>query len=161
MKVEKNKVVSFTYQLFNDDKELIEEATKDTPATYLHGAEGILPALADVMDGKEKGFDFELSVTPENGFGNYDENLVLKVSKKDFGDNPIEVGMEFALEGEDGDHKIFEIIAIEDEDVTLDGNHPFADENLHFKGSVVEIRDASDEEIAHGHAHHEGHEHHH
>lgn len=152
MKAEANKVVSFKYDVYDEDGTVLE-STGDEVAAYIFGTETILPGLEDAMADKEAGHAFEVAVTPETGFGEYDENLVVRVPKSNISADKLEVGMEFMAELE-GEQRIFEVVELEDENAILDGNHPYAGKNLTFKGQVTDVREATKEELDHGHVHH-------
>lgn len=154
MKAEANKVVAFKYEVYDEDGTVLE-TTGDEAAAYIFGSEAILPGLEAAMADKEAGHEFEVAVTPETGFGEYDEDLVVRVPKSNINAENLEVGMEFMAELE-GEQRIFEVVELEDENAILDGNHPYAGKNLKFKGQVIEVREATKEELEHGHVHHHG-----
>lgn len=160
MKIAKDTVVTVNYKLSDAQNNLIEEGTQ--PMVYLHGGyENTLPKIEEALDGQEAGFSIQLQVEPEDAFGDYDPEM-LKVEEKSRLPEPIEVGMQFegVAEGSDGETTIFTVTEIADDKVVLDGNHPLAGMALRFDLSVLEVRAASAEEIAHGHVHGE-HGHHH
>ena len=160
MKIAKNTVVTVHYKLSDAQGNLIEESSE--PMVYLHGDyENTLPAIEAALDGKEQGYQGQIQVEPEDAFGDYDPALV-KVEDRKRLPEPLEVGMQFegVAEGVDEEPTIFTVTDIADDKVVLDGNHPLAGMALRFDLSVVEVRAASDEEIAHGHVH-GAHGHHH
>jgi len=151
-KVEKNKVVSLEYTLRLDSGEVVDENPGD-PIVYLHGAGQLIPGLEKGMEGMKVGEEKEIVVPPEEAYGEIDENAIQEIPKSAFGDNPIEVGMKFYADFGEGHSVPFYIKEIKDESVVVDFNHPLAGETLHFHVKVVDIRDATEEEISHGHAH--------
>jgi len=162
MKIAKNTVVTVHYKLSDAQDNLIEESRE--PMVYLHGGyENTLPKIEEALEGKDVGFETSIQVEPDDAFGEYDASLV-KVEPRDRLPTPLEVGMQF--EGmpdgidEEEEALIFTVTDIADDKVVLDGNHPLAGMALRFALNVTEVRDASDEEIAHGHVH-GGHGHHH
>ncbi|MCD2515842.1 peptidylprolyl isomerase [Massilia sp. G4R7] len=160
MKIAKDTVVTVNYKLSDAQNNLIEEGSQ--PMVYLHGGyENTLPKIEEELDGKEKGYSSTIQVEPEDAFGDYDPALV-KVEERKRLPEPLEVGMQFEgmAEGVDEEPTIFTVTDIADDKVVLDGNHPLAGMALRFDLSVVDVRAASDEEIAHGHVHGE-HGHHH
>ena len=162
MKIAKNTVVTVRYKLSDAQGNLIEESSE--PMVYLHGGyENTLPKIEEALDGKEAGFEILLHVEPEDAFGEYDANLV-KVEPRNRLPTPLEVGMQFEGMpdgGEEGEESlIFTVTDIADDKVVLDGNHPLAGMALRFNLNVVEVRAASDEEVAHQHVH-GAHGHHH
>jgi FKBP-type peptidyl-prolyl cis-trans isomerase SlyD len=160
MKIAKNTVVTVNYKLSDAQNNLIEEGNQ--PMVYLHGGyENTLPKIEEELDGKETGYASTIQVEPEDAFGDYDPALV-KVEDRKRLPEPLEVGMQFegVAEGVDDEPTIFTVTDIADDKVVLDGNHPLAGMALRFELSVVDVRAASDEEIAHGHVH-GAHGHHH
>jgi len=155
MKIAKNTVVTVKYSLSDTQGNLIEEGRE--PMVYLHGGyENTLPKIEEALDGKTAGYDTTIQVEPDDAFGEYDAALV-KVEPRDRLPTPLEVGMQFEgmPDGTDAqdDAVIFTVTDIADDKVVLDGNHPLAGTALRFTLNVLEVRDASDEEIAHGHVH--------
>ena len=161
MKIAKNTVVTVEYSLADTLGNLIEEGQE--PMVYLHGGyENTLPKIEEALEGKAVGFNETIQVEPEDAFGEYDAELV-KVEERNRLPSPIEVGMQFEgtpEESEDGESVIFTVTEIAEDKVVLDGNHPLAGIALRFTLNVVDVRAATEEEIAHGHAH-GAHGHHH
>ncbi|MBC3879851.1 peptidylprolyl isomerase [Undibacterium sp. LX40W] len=161
MKIAKNTVVTVEYSLSDTLGNLIEEGQE--PMVYLHGGyENTLPKIEEALEGKAVGFNETIQVEPEDAFGDYDAELV-KVEERSRLPSPIEVGMQFEgtpEENEDGESVIFTVTEIAEDKVVLDGNHPLAGIALRFALNVVDVRAATEEEIAHGHVH-GAHGHHH
>jgi FKBP-type peptidyl-prolyl cis-trans isomerase SlyD len=160
MKIAKNTVVTVNYKLSDAQNNLIEEGVQ--PMVYLHGGyENTLPKIEEELDGKEVGYNSTLQVEPEDAFGDYDAELV-KVEDRKRLPEPLEVGMQFEgmADGGDDEPMIFTVTEIADDKVVLDGNHPLAGMALRFELSVIDVRAATEEEIAHGHVH-GAHGHHH
>jgi FKBP-type peptidyl-prolyl cis-trans isomerase SlyD len=153
MKIAKNTVVTVNYKLSDAQNNLIEEGSQ--PMVYLHGGyENTLPKIEEELDGKEVGYSSTLQVEPDDAFGDYDAELV-KVEDRKLLPEPLEVGMQFEgmADGADDEPMIFTVTEIADDKVVLDGNHPLAGMALRFELSVVDVREATEEEIAHGHVH--------
>lgn len=153
MKIAQNTVVSVNYKLSDAQNNLIEDGAQ--PMVYLHGGyENTLPKIEEELDGKDVGYTSTLQIEPEDAFGDYDPNLV-KVEERNRLPEPIEVGMQFEGMAEGGDEEpvIFTVTEIADDKVVLDGNHPLAGMALRFDLSVIDVRAATPEEIAHGHVH--------
>jgi FKBP-type peptidyl-prolyl cis-trans isomerase SlyD len=133
----------------------------EQPLVYLHGGyDGIFPALEEALHGKSVGDTFRVKLQPEDAFGDYDEELVLVEDLSQFPDN-VEVGMSFERVTDDGDEDIvYRITDIAEGKVVVDGNHPLAGVALIFDGTVAAVREASAEEISHGHVHGPGGHHH-
>lgn len=156
----KNAVVTLNYTVRDCDGNMIDEG--EQPLVYLHGGyDGIFPALEEALHGKSVGDTFRVKLQPEDAFGDYDEELVLVEDLSQFPDN-VEVGMSFERVTEDGDEDIvYRITDIAEGKVVVDGNHPLAGVALIFDGTVAAVREASAEEISHGHVHGQGGHHHH
>jgi FKBP-type peptidyl-prolyl cis-trans isomerase SlyD len=148
------KVVDLSYALTNVKGELLDRADRDEPFTYLHGASQIVPGLESALNGLKTGDKKKVVVSAADGYGEIDNDLHLTVKRTQFpADVKIEPGMQFETRGPDGTGTIFTIQGVTGEQVTIDGNHPLAGEELHFDVEVLEIRDATAEEKEHGHAH--------
>ena len=160
MQIEHKKVVYIHYTVKNDVGELIDSSEGKDPLAYLHGYRNIVVGLEKALEGKTTGDKLETTVSPEEGYGEVQEEMVQQVPREQFqGIDNIEVGMHFEAQTEQGPHLV-EVTAIDDQFVTVDGNHPLAGTTLNFSVEVIEVRDATEEEIAHGHVHGVGgHEH--
>lgn len=153
MRVAANKVVSIEYTLKDDDGEVIDCSEEGEPLAYLHGVGTLIPGLEDELEGKSAGDSFQIRLEPEKGYGVRDDSLVQRVSKENFeGIDDLEVGMQFRVDTKLGP-RVVTVIEIEEEDVTVDGNHELAGVPLNFSVTVREVRDATPEELDHGHAH--------
>ncbi|WP_110994813.1 FKBP-type peptidyl-prolyl cis-trans isomerase [Pseudomonas sichuanensis] len=161
MLIAANKAVSIDYTLTNDAGETIDSSAGGAPLVYLHGAGNIIPGLEKALEGKKVGDKLTVAIEPEDAYGEYSAELVSTLSSKMFeGVDQLEVGMQFHASAPDGQMQIVTIRDIDGDDVTVDGNHPLAGQRLNFQVEVVDLRDASAEEIAHGHIHGEGGHHH-
>ncbi len=160
MQITNNKVVQMHYKLTDDQGNVIDSSEGREPLSYLQGAGNIIPGLERQMEGKAAGDKFKAVVEPAEGYGEYDESLMQVVPKSGFqGDMEPEVGMQVQVGTQQGT-TIASIAKIEGEEVTLDMNHPLAGMRLNFDVEVVDVRDATEEELAHGHVHGPGgHEH--
>jgi len=160
MQIGKDTVVEIEYQLFWTDGELIEETNE--PVTYLHGGHGgMFPAVEKALEGKGIGDKCRVRLSPDDGFGDYDAELV-HVEPKDKFPGDVQVGMQFQGEGqESGEAIVYTVTDIADDKVVVDGNHPLAGQTLHFECTVKGVRAASAEELSHGHVHGPGGHHHH
>jgi FKBP-type peptidyl-prolyl cis-trans isomerase SlyD len=160
MQIAKNTVVTLNYRVTDIEGDLIDDGS--VPLTYLHGGyDGIFPLLEEALHGKDVGDALEIKLQPEDAFGDYDAELVAVEPRGLFPEN-IEVGMQFerAAEGDD-DGDLFTITDIADDKVVVDGNHPLAGMALIFSCTVADVRQATGDELAHGHIHEPtGHQHH-
>lgn len=161
MQIAANKAVSIDYTLTNDAGEVLDSSAGGAPLVYLHGAGNIIPGLEKALDGKQAGDELKVSVEPEDAYGEFSAELVAVLGRHMFeGVDELEVGMQFHASGPDGSMQIVTITALDGDEVTVDGNHPLAGQRLTFEVKVVSVRDASDDEVAHGHIHGEGGVHH-
>lgn len=155
MKVAKNVVVSIAYQVRTEDGVLVDEAPANQPLEYLQGHNNLVVGLENALEGKSVGDKFEVRVKPEEGYGEYNENMVQRVPKDVFvGVDELEVGMRFIADTDMGPLPVI-ITEVSGDEVVVDGNHMLAGQELHFTVEVVATREATLEEITHGHLHSE------
>ena len=161
MTIAENKVVTLEFTVKNAETgEVIETSVDSEPLVYLHGFNNLVPGLESELTGKVVGDSYDVTVSPEEGYGVRDESLVQEVPMEAFqGIDNVQVGMAFTADGAEGP-VVVEVTAVEGDVVTVDANHPLADIKLAFSGEVKEIRDASQEELEHGHVHGPGGYHH-
>ena len=160
MQIAERTVASFNYTLTNDAGEVIDSSEGRSPLAYLHGAGNIVPGLEKQMAGRKAGDRFDVVVAPEDGYGQPNPMLVQTVPREAFqGVDTIEVGMEFQAQTPQGPLSVV-VSKVDADNVTVDGNHPLAGKTLHFAIEVTDVRDASVEELAHGHVHGPGGHHH-
>ena len=152
MVVEKNMVVTLDFEVFNtENNEMLEATSNDVSFSYIHDVESFIPKIEKELDGKKIGDRVSVEVSPEEGYGVYDESLVIELSKSEFeGFDDIYVGMDFDVEMDNGEEREFYIIDILDETILADGNHPFAGKNIRFEIKVEDIREATEDELADG-----------
>ncbi|EEX49470.1 FKBP-type peptidyl-prolyl cis-trans isomerase SlyD [Pasteurella multocida] len=156
MKVAKNVVVSIAYQVRTQDGVLVDEAPVNQPLDYLQGHNNLVIGLENALEGKAVGDKFEVRVKPEEGYGEYNENMVQRVPKEVFqGVDELVVGMRFIADTDIGPLPVV-ITEVAENDVVVDGNHMLAGQELLFSVEVVATREATLEEIAHGHIHQDG-----
>lgn len=161
MLIDNNKVITINYTLKDDDGKLIDESN-DGSFCYLHGADNIIPGMEQALHGKSKDDQLQLSLTPEEAYGEYVEALTQVVDRAMFDVNDtIEAGMQFQAQSENGQMIMITVTNVDGDNVTIDGNHPLAGETLHYDITVIDVRDATEEEISHGHVHMPGHHHDH
>jgi FKBP-type peptidyl-prolyl cis-trans isomerase SlyD len=153
MVIEKDRVVSINYELKDAAGAVIDASEGSEPPVFLHGDDNIIAGPEKHLLGKKAGDEVSCVVPAKEGYGERDEALVFAVSKSEFGDGAqIEPGMQFEAHGEDG-AQIVTVVGIKGDEVTIDANHPLAGEDLHFTVKVVDVREASAEELQHGHVH--------
>jgi FKBP-type peptidyl-prolyl cis-trans isomerase SlyD len=158
--VEKNKVVSIDYTLKSDDGDVIDSSEGREPLNYIQGMANIIPGLEEAMEGKKVGDIFDVKVQPDMGYGPYIDSMRFVLPRENFrGVDKIDLGMRFHAQTMEGT-QILTVVDVNGEDITVDGNHPLAGVTLNFHVEVKDIREATQEEIDHGHVHTEnGHEH--
>ncbi|MES2917724.1 MAG: peptidylprolyl isomerase [Pseudomonadota bacterium] len=160
MQIANDVVVSIEYTLTDDQGNVIDSSVGGEPLAYLHGAGNIIPGLEDALEGKVVGDSFKVSVTPAEGYGEKDEGLLQVVPRSMFrGVDNIEPGMQFHAQTDHG-MQVITVTNVEGDNVTVDGNHPLAGQNLNFDVKVLEVRVATAEELEHGHVHGAGGHHH-
>lgn len=153
MQITEHKVVTLNYTLKDNDGTLIDEAN-DGSFVYLHGVNSIIPGLENALTGKTSGDKMSVSIAPEEAYGERDDGRVESVPREMFpADSEIEQGMQFHAEGPDGHAIMVTVVAVEDDKVIIDGNHPLAGVGLNFDVEVMDVRDATAEEVEHGHVH--------
>jgi FKBP-type peptidyl-prolyl cis-trans isomerase SlyD len=158
MKIDKNSAVTLRFKVTDSLGKVVEESNE--PMVYLHGGYGnTLPKIEEALDGQETGYKVTLALAAADAFGLRDENLMQTIPKSQFPPG-VKVGGQLEGRGEDGRAQAFTVVKIKGDTVILDGNHPLAGKDLRFALAVMDVRPASEEEIAHGHVHGE-HGHHH
>ena len=161
MQIANNKVVSIHYKLTNDDGDILDSSEGQEPLAYLHGLGNIIPGLENALSGRALGDKFSVTVAPADGYGERDNEMVQSVPKSAFqGVDQILPGMQFQAQSPEG-MQLVTVIDVDGDEVILDGNHPMAGITLTFDVEVTEIRDATTEELEHGHVHGPGGHHHH
>jgi FKBP-type peptidyl-prolyl cis-trans isomerase SlyD len=165
--VAQNSVVTLTYDLSvtddNQQKVLVEQAESDEPMVFLFGHS---EEFENQLDGKNAGDSFSFSLTPDQAYGDYDQQAVVQIPKQVFeidgkvDDQMLEVGNYLPMADNEGNHMQAKVVEVGDEMVTMDFNHPLAGMVMHFDGKVVEVRPATAEELSHGHVHGDGGHHH-
>lgn len=153
MQISKNAVVAIDYTLTDDQDEVLDSSEGHEPLWYLHGVGGIIPGLERELEGKSVDDQFKADIAPADAYGARNDELEEEVPRDQFeGADELELGMQFEVDSENGP-QIVTVVAVDDATVTIDGNHPLAGENLHFDITVREVREATDDELSHGHVH--------
>lgn len=151
MRIADNCVAKFHYTLTNNEGEILDSSEGKSPLTYLHGAGNIVPGLEKAMVDKAVGDKFKVEVDPEEGYGIKDPGMVQEVPMSMFsGVDSVEVGMSFQAQTHHGD-RVVEVVKIEGDIVTIDGNHPLAGVPLNFDIEVTDVREATSDELEQGH----------
>jgi len=160
MNIAANTVVSIDYTLRNDAGDILDQSSPEAPLSYLHGHNNVISGLEHALLGKAKADRLEASIAPAEAYGEYDAALVQAVPRAWFqGVDDIDVGMQFQTQM-DGGVQVVTVKEVNDDTVTIDGNHALAGQTLHFDVTVKGVREASQEELDHGHVHGPGGHHH-
>jgi FKBP-type peptidyl-prolyl cis-trans isomerase SlyD len=153
MQIAPNSVVTLHYTLKDNEGNLIDQSD-DGSFLYLHGSMNIIPGLENALVGKVAGDEVSVSVSPEEGYGVKDPERIQEVAKEMFeGNEDIQVGVQFHAEGPDGAAVVVTVVEVKDDVVVIDGNHALAGVDLNFDVKILEVREASEEEVTHGHVH--------
>ncbi|MGI4750188.1 MAG: FKBP-type peptidyl-prolyl cis-trans isomerase [Janthinobacterium lividum] len=166
MKIEPQHVVSLTYDLYvdqeNGEEGLVESATQEQPLTFIYGAGQMLPKFEEHLSTLSAGDPYEFRLTAEDAYGEYDNEAIASLPKEMFGTEEIPaVGSMLPLQDNEGNRLQGQVVSVAEDTVLVDLNHPMAGQALHFKGEILNVRPANEEELSHGHAHgedgHSGH----
>ncbi len=168
MKVGNNKVVTLTYSLRFDDSEgqIIQEVNEERPFVHLFGNGSLLPAFESNLDSLEPEENFSFKLTPENGYGEFSEDAIIELDKSIFekdgkiDESLLKIGNMITMQDQDGHPIDGRVMEIKEDKVVMDFNHPLAGKYLHFSGKILEVRQALEEELSHGHVHGKGGHHH-
>jgi FKBP-type peptidyl-prolyl cis-trans isomerase SlyD len=167
MVIEKNKVVSVSYELRikGKDGEVVDLAYEESPLQFIYGIGMMLPKFEENLAELKVDDTFDFMLTSEEGYGTRNEDHVSDVPKNLFEQNGViqdgllDIGNIIPLQDQNGNHFNGKVVSVTDELVHLDFNHPLADEDLWFTGKIIEVREATEQELEHGHVHHHGHDH--
>ena len=157
-----NKVVIMHFTLTDDHGNVLDSTGKDGPFSFISGSNMVLPKLEEAVNGMLIGSKKTLKLEAKDGYGNYNDDAIQVVGKENFPEDfVLEVGMEYMASNPDGVQMPFVISNVDGEEITVDFNHPLAGKNLNFDIELLNVRDATAEELSHGHVHGEGGHHHH
>jgi len=150
IKVEDNRVVTFDYTLKNGSGEVIDSSENGEPLSYIHGSGEIIPGLEAELLGKSAGDKFNAVIKPEDAYGLREEGRMKKIEREKLAHLPgIQAGMQLQAYDEGG-MQILTVVEVNDKEVTLDSNHPLAGETLHFDVEIIDVREATEEELEFG-----------
>jgi len=152
--VKKDRVISLNFTLSDENGEMLDQSQDGAPLEYLHGAQDIIPGLEKALQGRQLGENLRVVIPPSEAYGEYEVSLVDEVSREQFpGIDDIQPGMQFQTAMDDGAPMVISVTAVDEDTVVVDGNHPLAGVTLVFEVDIVGVRQASEDEIAHGHVH--------
>ncbi|WP_167854960.1 FKBP-type peptidyl-prolyl cis-trans isomerase [Mangrovimicrobium sediminis] len=147
MKVADGRVVLLEYEVSDQAHGLLDSSGEDAPLVYIHGTPGVLPLLQSALDGKSIGDVFDVTIAPQDAYGEHNPAAVQEVSRSQFPEGvDLQPGMQVSSSG--GPQLTAVITQVTEDKVTLDANHPLAGRTLRFQGKVIEVREASEEELA-------------
>jgi len=162
MALDTNKVVTIAYTVKDNEGKLVDQAPVNHPYSFLSGQNQILPKLEEKISEMLIGSKKSVTLTPEEGYGELQDEGIQQVKRTEFPtDMELTVGSHYMADMGDGRHMPFFITAVSSDEVTIDFNHPLAGKTLEFEVELLNIREATDEELLHGHAHGDGGHHHH
>ncbi|MFC1569462.1 peptidylprolyl isomerase [bacterium] len=154
MTVQEKRIVSLHYKLTDDKDATLDSSEGQEPLTYMHGTNSLIPGLEKQLTGKTAGDEIQVTVQPEEAYGQFNSNLVQKVPHDAFKEiGKVEPGMELQSTDPDGHVQLLIVQEVDEQGVTVNGNHPLAGQTLHFDVKIEEVREATEEEMNHGHAH--------
>lgn len=156
MQITKNKVAAIHYTLRDNNGKVIDSSEGRDPLYYLHGAGNLILGMEEGLEGKKKGDKLQLKIEPAKGYGEKDPAMVQKVPRSAFGGQEVRPGMKFST----NHGNVVTVTHVGLEEITVDANHELAGVELNFDVEVMEVRDASAEEVTHGHVHGAGGHHH-
>ena len=152
MNIVNNNVVTIHFTVCSSDGTQIDSSRNGEPMVFLQGSHLLIQGLEDELEGKTNGDKFVIDIAPSLAYGERHEELVQAVPKSMFEDMEINPGMTFRATTDDGEQSVM-ILDINDDEVIVDGNHPLSGLTLNFDVEVLEVREATEEEITHGHVH--------
>ena len=160
MQVTQNAVVAIHYTLTNDKGETLDSSAGGDPLVYMHGNGNLIPGLERELEGKKAGDKLTVKVAAADAYGEYDKSLIQQVPRRSFRGVPnVSVGMQFQVQSNAGPRMVT-VTHVQGDMITVDGNHALAGQDLNFAVEITEVREATEEEIAHGHVHGPGGHHH-
>lgn len=154
------KVISFHYTLKDSKGTQLESSFGDEPMSYLEGVGQVIPGLEEQMEGLKKGDKKSIAVKAADAYGEFEQELIVEVPREQLPKKDVVVGDQFHADSGGGQVQVVTVTKVTDTTVTVDGNHPLAGQDLNFDVEVMDVREATKDELAHGHAHGPGGHHH-
>ncbi|MGE0566387.1 MAG: peptidylprolyl isomerase [Bacteroidia bacterium] len=170
MKISENKVAIVQYNLSASEnggvEQLVEQTTDEHPFTFIYGVSELLPEFEKNLENKEKGDKFDFHIKADNAYGKVEQDYIINIQREafivdgNFDDKRVKEGNDIEMHDADGNRLIGKVLSVEEKHVRMDFNHPLAGQDLHFVGEILEVREATSEELDHGHVHGPGGHHH-
>ena len=157
MQISKHKVAAIHYTLTNNEGKVLDSSQGNEPLHYIQGIGNLIPGMEEGLEGKKQGDKFNLKVSPEKGYGVKDEKMIQRVPRSAFGAGEVKKGMQFQT----NHGQMVTVTEVGLNEITVDANHPLAGVELNFAVEVLSIREATADELSHGHVHGPGGHHHH
>jgi len=153
-KIAKDMVVELSFELYDEERNLLDSAPRTQPMPYIHGNGQLLPTIEQILEGKESNFSTTIKLRSDEAFGERNDDLVVELPLEHFPEEAeVKEGVAFNTSGPNGEPIIVEVIKVDGDKVTVDGNHPLAGMELEYRLEVVKVRAATKEELEHGHVH--------
>src|SRR5436190_24385614 len=152
VQIQAKSVVSIEYTLKNDQGEVLDKSEGHGPLVYMHGMGNLVPGLEKALEGKAAGESLEVTLAPADGYGQRDEKLVRKIPLRKIHDKSPKAGGRYRAQMDDG-HRVVLVNSISGDYASVDANHPLSGQTLHFAVKIAEVREATAEELQHGHVH--------
>jgi len=161
VEIKKHAVVTIDFELKDDDGNVLDSSEGSDSLHYLHGTKNIIEGLEKALEGKKAGDAISVVISPEEGYGVRDDDRIQSVPRDTFeNQEQVKVGEQFTAQGPEGEQLTVTISEVTDDKVVVDGNHPLAGMNLNFEVEIKQVREATKEELDHGHVHGAGGHHH-
>jgi FKBP-type peptidyl-prolyl cis-trans isomerase SlyD len=171
MTITENKVAVVSYHLTSSKdggkENLVEQTDAEHPFAFIYGVSSLLPDFEQNLLNKKAGEKFDFRVKAIDGYGNVEQDYIINIDRQafvvdgEFDDNRVKIGNDIEMHDAEGNRLVGRVLEITDKHVKMDFNHPLAGNDLHFVGEILEVRDATSEELEHGHVHGKGGHHHH
>ncbi|KFZ31727.1 peptidylprolyl isomerase [Pseudidiomarina salinarum] len=156
--ISQDNVVGIHYTVKTGEGQVLDQSKEGQPLQFIFGRGMLIKGLEDALAGKSEGDKFVAEIDPADAYGERQEGLIQTVPRSLFGDSEVAPGMQFRASTDQGEQSVM-IVDVNDDEVTVDGNHPLAGVPLKFDVEVVEVREATASELDHGHVHNEGDDH--
>lgn len=156
--ISQDKVVAINYVVKTSEGQLLDESKDGEPLSFIFGRGMLIKGLENALEGKQVGDSFSADIDAKDAYGERHDGLIQTVPRNLFGEADVQPGMQFRASTDHGEQSVM-VVEVNDDEVTVDGNHPLAGVALNFDVEVMEVRAATESELDHGHVHHNGEDH--